>query len=307
MPSEHFDGVSVCVFTFNYEKYISECIESILMQKRSFPIEIVVGDDNSTDNTRAILEEYKIKYPDLFVLLFDSQKYGGTRNWVRTINACKGKYVCLIDGDDYFCDEGKLQLQYGQLEKNLEFVMSTHSVLEKYDDNPELNKVVEFEQDVYSLADIIKKGWFMRTGSLFFRNSVLPENPPLWVYDFPYRYDSIIPVMLNLHGKTLNIKRVLSVWRKHRKGMSKKLMEDKISNSLIQISLAHKLNELARSEFSRETLDFVSRNYSFLFLTILRNHKVRRDWRVFIDAVIRMNYGYTLQLLIEKFNGTKNS
>ena len=100
--------VSVCVVTYNQEKYIRQCLQSIVDQKTSFEFEVIVADDCSTDGTTRILEEFSEKYPHLIRALFQPVNRGPTQNYFDAHNEARGEYVAHLDGDDY-CLPGKLQ------------------------------------------------------------------------------------------------------------------------------------------------------------------------------------------------------
>lgn len=121
--------VSICMITYNHEKFISEAIEGVLMQKTNFPIELVIGEDCSTDNTRSICIEYQKKYPDLIRLLLPDKNLGMHSNFIATLKACKGKYIAVCEGDDYWTDSSKLQKQVDFLESNPEYVACCHNVI----------------------------------------------------------------------------------------------------------------------------------------------------------------------------------
>ena len=120
--------VSVCVMSYNLEKYISEALDSILMQKVNFKYNIVVGDDYSTDNTRQILQKYVKKYPEKITLLLHKSNIGIVANFATTLKACHGKYIALLDGDDYWTDPLKLQKQVDFLESNKDYSMVFHNI-----------------------------------------------------------------------------------------------------------------------------------------------------------------------------------
>ena len=88
-----------------------EDIDSILCQKGDFQLEVVVGEDCSTDNTGAICQEYAARYPEQVVLLDNKQNMGIMRNFANTIKHCTGDMIAICAGDDYWCDEKKLQKQ----------------------------------------------------------------------------------------------------------------------------------------------------------------------------------------------------
>jgi glycosyltransferase involved in cell wall biosynthesis len=117
MPSKE-KKLTVCVIAFNHEKYIRECIESLLNQITNFEFEIIVGDDNSTDNTRTILDQLKKDNPDKIRLILQKENIGGgNNNYLTTHAAATGEYVAHMDGDD-FALPGKLQYQVDILDRN---------------------------------------------------------------------------------------------------------------------------------------------------------------------------------------------
>ena len=104
--------VSVGVITYNQQKTIRQTLDSVLAQKSDFDLEIVIGEDCSTDSTRAICEEYTIHHTPYTIRLLPSQKnLGIMANFARVMQACTGDYVAICAGDDYWCDEYKLQKQ----------------------------------------------------------------------------------------------------------------------------------------------------------------------------------------------------
>ncbi len=133
--------VSVNLITYNHECYIRECLDGILSQQTNFPYEVVVGEDDSTDSTRAICIEYAEKYPDRIVLILRSQTEPGREaymsqgvyNYIETAKQCRGKYMALCDGDDAWTNPLKLQRQVDIMEANSD-VSLIHSNYDKLDD-----------------------------------------------------------------------------------------------------------------------------------------------------------------------------
>ena len=108
--------VSIGVVTYNQEKYIKQCIDSILAQKVNFKYELIIGEDCSPDNTRQILLEYKEKYPDIIKLILHDKNVGSGQNGNIVRATAVGKYYAGIEGDDFWIDENKLQKQFDFLE-----------------------------------------------------------------------------------------------------------------------------------------------------------------------------------------------
>lgn len=113
--------VSVVMITYNHEDYIGQAIEHVAKQETSFPIELIIGEDCSTDGTRQIVFEYQKKYPDLIRIVTSEENVGARRNVLRTNAACRGEYVAYCEGDDYWHDPRKLQIQADFLESNPEY------------------------------------------------------------------------------------------------------------------------------------------------------------------------------------------
>ena len=119
--------VSVCVITYNQERYIRECLQSLVTQRTDFPFEIIVGDDCSTDGTRAIVQEFVDRHPGLVRPLFQPSNTGGSRNNLEVHAAARGEYVAHVDGDDYALP-GKLQAQTDILDKDADCHAVWHPV-----------------------------------------------------------------------------------------------------------------------------------------------------------------------------------
>ena len=115
--------LSVVMTTYNHERYIAQAIESVLRQQTDFRIEIVIGEDCSTDRTRAIAEDYAMQYPEAIRIITSAENVGWRKNYRRTIAAARGKYIAMLDGDDYFTHRKKLQMQVELLESHPEVGM----------------------------------------------------------------------------------------------------------------------------------------------------------------------------------------
>ena len=124
-------GVSVLCITYNQEKYIRQCLEGFVMQKTNFPFEVIINDDASTDKTPEIIKEYANKYPNIIKPIY--QKENQYSKGVSILIECcfpkaKGKYLAFCEGDDFWTDENKLQLQYDAMEKNPDCHLCIHKV-----------------------------------------------------------------------------------------------------------------------------------------------------------------------------------
>ncbi|MCY2686977.1 glycosyltransferase [Salinimicrobium sp. TH3] len=127
--------VSVCVQAYNHEKFISQCLKSILSQKTDFPFEILLSEDESSDDTRAICIDFALKYPYKIRLFLHSRSNNIRVSDVPTGNFpilnnffhANGKYVAICEGDDFWGDPYKLQKQFSFMEQNLSYSICYHN------------------------------------------------------------------------------------------------------------------------------------------------------------------------------------
>ena len=112
--------ISVVIPSYNRADTVGQTIDSILAQKVDADVEIVIGDDSSKDSAREVLLKYKEQHPDTIKLLFHEQNMGLGANWATCVKACRGKYICNCDNDDYWHNENKLQIQLDYMESHPE-------------------------------------------------------------------------------------------------------------------------------------------------------------------------------------------
>lgn len=103
--------VNVIMPCYNQEQYIQQAIESVLMQKTTFPFQLLISDDDSNDNTRVICSRYAENYPNKIKFISNKTNKGLLKNYKELFNLCVGKYIAILEGDDYWTDENKLQKQ----------------------------------------------------------------------------------------------------------------------------------------------------------------------------------------------------
>jgi glycosyltransferase involved in cell wall biosynthesis len=115
--------LSVMIVTYNHERFIAQALTSVLSQRVNFDYEVVVGEDCSTDGTRAILMDFYRRFPDRIVPLLQSRNIGAMRNAEATFAACRGQYLALLEGDDYWTCEDKLQKQVDFLDAHADYAI----------------------------------------------------------------------------------------------------------------------------------------------------------------------------------------
>jgi glycosyltransferase involved in cell wall biosynthesis len=110
--------VSVVMITYNHERYLAEAIEGVVGQVTSFPVELLIGEDCSTDGTRTIALSYQKRFPVQIRVITSERNVGMHENLARLAAAARGKYIAFCEGDDYWCRLDKLELQISVLESD---------------------------------------------------------------------------------------------------------------------------------------------------------------------------------------------
>jgi glycosyltransferase involved in cell wall biosynthesis len=214
--------VSVHLLTYNHAKFIAQSIESVVNQKTTFPFEIIIGDDCSTDGTSQIVDDYAAQYPALIKVVRGKKNGGPQPNSIRILENCQGKYMAALEGDDYWIDPLKLQKQADFMENNPEFAICfTNTKVEFFDNDQEpylLN--TNLEKDVFELKDLIAENevWFMGTATLFYTmSSIFPVQP--WFHKT--KSGDIPMIMLAARfGKIKFLPDVTAAYRRHSAGAS---------------------------------------------------------------------------------------
>ena len=220
-----FPLVSIFCVTYNHEAYIRECIEGFLMQKTTFPFEILIHDDASVDDTANIIREYEVKYSDLIKPIYQTEN-----QWSKGITPgeflfpmAKGKYMALCDGDDYWIDPDKLQKQVDFLEANEGYSMCFHNAIVHYENhNIKDHFMVQIKESrEFSGIEIYEK-WIVPTASVVIRKTVINSS----IYQKAsinknfINGDIIIFLSAAECGRIWGMSFVMSVYRKHLGGLS---------------------------------------------------------------------------------------
>lgn len=121
--------VSICCATYNHEKYLRKALDGIFMQKVNFAYEVIIGEDHSTDNSAKIIQEYEKKFASVIKAYYREKNWGPGKNFRDIFSKARGKYVIVLETDDYWIDENKLQKQVDILENNDEVIAVAHNTI----------------------------------------------------------------------------------------------------------------------------------------------------------------------------------
>lgn len=212
--------VSIKCLAYNHEKFIRETLEGFVMQKTNFRFEAIVHDDASTDGTAEIIREYAEKYPDIIKPIYEVEnqysKKDGSLDRIM-YEACKGKYIAICEGDDYWTDPYKLQKQVDFLEANPDYVMCSHNY--KY----YLQQLDSFESGltcgdiVYDLETFIsRENWLTQPLTCIYRMSAFNLDEYL---QYKNSKDVTLFYYLLKRGKGMYFKDCMAVYRVHSRGV----------------------------------------------------------------------------------------
>ncbi len=167
--------VSVCMITYNHENLIKDAIEGILMQKTSFPIELIIGEDCSTDNTRKIVEDYEEKYPEIIFAQYSEKNLGMINNFLKVLQAARGKYIALCEGDDYWIDPLKLQKQVDFLEANPDYGLVHTSCQHTVKNKNKINQNPEIVSSGFVFKNLLCHDFYISTLTVCARTELILE------------------------------------------------------------------------------------------------------------------------------------
>ncbi len=209
--------LSVKCIAYNHEKYIGQCLDSFLMQITTFPFEIIVHDDASTDRTAQIIHEYETKYPHIVKPIYEQEnqysKHDGSMS--RKINsACTGRYIAICEGDDYWTDPYKLQIQYEYMESHPNCVCCGHltTAIKNGEEDKKWFSKVRPGSYTWKEEETL---FFAHPSSYFMKN--IYQTLPTATYDKYIQVkangDRKLPVLLLQMGELYILDRYMSVYR----------------------------------------------------------------------------------------------
>lgn len=270
--------VTVCMITYNHEPYIQCAIESVLMQKTSFHFELVLAEDYSRDNTRRICENFAVNYPDIIRLLPSDKNYGMMANFRLALEASRGKYIALLEGDDYWIAEHKLKRQVEFLEAHPDFAICYHRVNELFPDGKCVGESMNTSSvEAVFTIDQLAKGNFMHTPSVMFRNTLFYPFPD-WFNVSPVG-DYVLHMLNARYGKIWFFPEIMAVYRVGVGVHGSKSKDNQLRNwrKTIQLLLGLSWTDEVRKNLIynlRVTKEIIRRN---------KYKTVYRIWDLFVD------------------------
>jgi len=285
------------MLVYNHAAFLKKALDSILQQKVNFDIEIIAGDDCSTDNGLEILEEYALENPGKFKIIKHQSNVGIYQNLQDVFKACNGQYIAWLEGDDFWTSSTKLQQQIDFLDANPDFSICFHrvSVINNLDNKLIYNYPAKNYKSVSTIEDLLQCN-FMQTCAVVYRNGLVKEIPEwfsgLKLADWP------LHILHAEYGKIAYINQIMGTYRVHNKGVWS-------GNTLIYrnsevIKMLDAINIYSKLKYNQ----IINTTITNLYFDNVRLAIDNKDWnasseynKVFISLSKCKSYGYGIKIL----------
>ena len=223
--------LNVLLVSYNASEYINECVESILMQKTNFIFNIIVADDSSSDDTLEKIKQIADKSTVEFIFLSSDENLGIKKNYKKGFNACSAEYIAILEGDDFWSDQNRLQKHVDFLDNHHECVMTSNNRIDAryseasfvpfYNLNPEFTMYTDSNGSNYHLIsarDTIKTLIGGNFSTCIYRKSGIDKLPSDWLGNSQFG-DGKTNILVLSHGLMGYFTDVMNVYRIHDDGV----------------------------------------------------------------------------------------
>ena len=278
-PNVTMPVLSVFCITYNHGLFIRDAIEGFLMQETTFPVEIFIHDDASTDGAAEIVKEYADKYPNLFWTVLQTENQWSKENkniltdyWQKQ----RGEFIALCEGDDYWIAKDKLQNQVEILLKDPSISLVFHNAWCKHaKSQDDFLHHSGLDKNRFNLNDIIEHGWLMTTASIVHRKIY---TVPSALYNYVTAGDKLIQICACLSGDAFYYDSVCSVYRIHERGVTAQWKNPKIDHEKVvpnMFWMYWMLRCKFLPEFAHLSADRVMRSYIWKIARyVIKNEKI---------------------------------
>jgi glycosyltransferase involved in cell wall biosynthesis len=255
MSTETRPEVSVLLVTYNHAEYVRQALDSVIMQKTDFDVEIVAADDYSQDSTPEILNEYRAVNPRVRILPTD-RRLGITLNYKRGFDACRGRYVAILEGDDFWISPRKLELLSTFLQQHPECPFCFHRII-RIDEGSDRAFVyptfgAEAEPKLFTASQLVRRNFIGGFSTCMYRrDAIVKLEPGLWdlkLREWPF---NIVVAQQGLIGY---VPEIMSVYRGHPGGIWSQKTPAEQSAALLELIEAY--NKFLGFKFDAEFQSF---------------------------------------------------
>lgn len=294
--------LSVCIVTYNHEPYIEECIRSALMQKTDFDFEVVVGEDNSPDGTADVLRKLEAETNGQLRVIYRDQNLGAGENFEATLDTCRHKYVAFLEGDNFWTDPNKLQMQVDLLDRTPDMPFCFHRTTSLHTDDAHHQFVLPPEEMPASngFGALMHQHNPVAFGSMVVRRELLADMPAwtrgLRLGDWP------ICMMLARHGAFGYIPKVMSRQRMHDAGSWSRLPSHQ--RTLYVLQMLFRVHGLLEGDLRLQMRQKLDETTGWLCREVVTGQV--EDLRGLLDALDGMNEPGFVTYLVENLLSAAN-
>lgn len=252
--------ISICITAYNLEKYIQECLESVLSQEFSGSFEIVIVNDNSSDKTEEIILHIQKTHPkgNLIRYFKNTPNIGYVENTLVSFERATGKYIAVLDGDDYFIDPKKLQKQFDFLENHPDFTAVSGDSLVIYEDSGISSHSFSAHKGMELGKENLTDPMISQTSTLFFRKEMLRDDFPTQILSA----DRCLYLLAGCFGKLKVLEDQLSAYRQFSLSLSKNVAYDRLKLDFNIIPFIKKYNPEYRTSSLKRYFYYTLMSYS---------------------------------------------
>lgn len=260
--------VSIICNTYNHEKYIEDALNGFLKQKVNFNYEILIHDDASSDNTKSIIREFQIRYPNIVKPILQTEnQYSKGVDILSTYQypRVRGEYIAFCEGDDFWIDDYKLQKQVDFLDNHQNVDICSHAAFKVIANTKKIIGTISPSKSstIFKVEDVILGGGgFVATNSLVYRTELIKEMPRFRRF---MNLDYALQINGSLKGGMGYLSDVMSAYRIESNGSWTSTMK---KNPAILIEHIHKVNKM---------LQMLDEDTSFKYSKAIKAHIVSNE------------------------------
>ena len=279
-----------CV-VYNHEKFLRECLDSLVGQKTNFPFIVVVHDDKSTDSSAQIILEYQEKYPDIVVPAIEnenqwSKKDGSLqRKMFEAVQAFHPKYVAICEGDDYWTDMEKLQKQYDILEEDDALMgVATESIVVDENSNllrPKMTNQTETRR--YSLRDFFAENPLYPKASVMWRNNHSDDVERMFEYTITQFVDDWnLWIAIHTFGDFLFLEDIMVAYRIQANSITH--TNSRIEREKASAEICRKVADILPEEYADISEDL--RNTNWVWISLIFAYRAEKMYAHMLWSII---------------------
>lgn len=204
--------VSVVMVAYNAERVLDEAIRGVVRQRARFGFELIVADDASTDDTYSIAMRWAKEFPDIVRVVRHPENIGMQRNYVEALKLCRGKYIAMCDGDDYWICRSKLRRQVEYMESHPECSVCFHRVLNFYEADGSMSLSNGGQVRDCTIIELSRSNFITNLSVMYRGEAVDLHNLPLWILDNRL-VDYPLHLLFAEHGSIHYFRRPMGVYR----------------------------------------------------------------------------------------------